>query len=96
MQELAPGRREPITAAAALAVFLQPAAGDQTTILQPEQDGVQRPDAEADLAIGTFFNQLADIVSMARPAFEQSENSSSALPLFKLRLNDMLQQSILP
>jgi hypothetical protein len=33
---------------------------------------------------------------MARPAFEQSENSSSALPLFKLRLNDMLQQSILP
>src|ERR1017187_2450606 len=74
LQELAPGRRQPVTAAAALAVFLQPAAGDQTAVLQPEQDGVQRPDAEADLAVGAFFNQLADLVSMARPAFEQSEN----------------------
>src|SRR5580700_7295841 len=74
LQELAPGRREPVTAAAALAVFLQPAAGDQTAVLQPEQDGVQRPDAKADLAVGTFLNQLADIVPMARPAFQQSEN----------------------
>jgi hypothetical protein len=69
LQELASGRREPVTAPTAFAVLLHPAASDQTAILQPEQDGVQRPDAEADLAVGTFFNQLADIVSVARPAF---------------------------
>src|SRR5580704_16315715 len=74
LQELAPGRCEPVTAAAALAVFLQPAAGDQAAVLQPEQNGVQRPDAKADMAVGAFLNQLADIVSVARPAFEQSEN----------------------
>src|SRR5580700_30418 len=74
LQELAPGGREPVTAAAALAVFLQPTAGDQAAVLQPEQDGVQRPYAKTDLAVGAFFNQLADIVSMARPPFEQSEN----------------------
>src|ERR1035438_2264795 len=74
LQELAPGRREPVTAAAALAVFLQPASGNQAAVLQPEQDGVQRPDPEVDLAVGAFFNQLADIVPMPRPAFQQRED----------------------
>jgi hypothetical protein len=95
LQEFPPGGRQPVTPAAAFAVFLQPAAGDQATVLQPEQDGVQRPDAEADLSVGTFLNQLADVVSMARPAFEQSQNQQLGTALFRSRLKDMLQQIIL-
>src|ERR1700693_5689899 len=86
LEELAPRRRKPVTAAAAFAVFLQPAAGDETAVLQPEQNRVQRPDAEADLAVGTFFNQLADIVSMAWPAFEQNENQQFGAALVQVAI----------
>src|SRR5580658_5428749 len=85
-EEFAPGWRQPVAASAALAVFLQPAAGDEAAVLQAEQDGVQRPDAEADLAAGTFFNQLADIVPMARAAFEQRENQQLGAALVQVAI----------
>ena len=68
LQEFASGGRQPVAAAAALAGLFQPAAGDQAAILQAEQDGIERSDAEADLAFGTLFNQFAEVVAVARAA----------------------------
>src|SRR5215471_21505022 len=74
LQKLASRGRQPVQAPPPLARLFQPAAGNQAAILQAKQNGVERTDAKADLPIGTLFDELADVVSMARTRFEEGEN----------------------
>ena len=74
LQRAAARGRQPVTAAAAFTGLFQPAPGDKAPVFQAEQNRVQRADTETDLALGALLDQLADVVSMARPPFQQSEH----------------------
>src|SRR5262249_28780729 len=73
-QKLAARGCQPVQPPPPLARLFQPAAGNQSPVLQAKQYGVERTDAKADLPIRTLFNEPADLVSMARPPFEEGKN----------------------
>src|SRR5262245_56077485 len=85
LEEHAPAvRREPVEAATTLAVPFQPAPTDQAAALEPAQHGIQRGDAELELAERSPLDHLPDVVAMPRPVLEQRQDQQLGAPFLQL------------
>src|SRR5450830_1577105 len=83
-QRRAPGARELVVAAPALPGALDPAAFDQAAVLQPVQRGIQRGHVEADRAVRSLRDQLADLVAVTPALFEQRQDEQLRAPAIQL------------
>src|SRR5204863_7845830 len=73
-QCLATGAGELVIAAAALAGALDPAPFDPAAIFEAVERGVERRDVEADRPVRPLGDQLADVIAVPRPLFEQRQD----------------------
>ena len=84
-EDLAPDRRQPVVAAAALAGLLDPLPLDPAALLEAVEERVERGDVVAQRAAGARLDQLADLVAVPGRASTSERTSSSALPFFSSR-----------
>src|SRR4029453_5697162 len=73
-QDAPPLGGKTIETAAAVAGFLRPPPGDAATILETAKHGIERPDPEGEATIRPCFDQLADLVTVPGPRFQQRED----------------------
>src|SRR5687767_9400940 len=66
--------RQPVITALAFAGLLDPAALDPAAILEAEQGRVEGRERELQPAAGSLLDQLADLVSVPRPRFNQRQH----------------------
>src|SRR5439155_25550456 len=93
LQEFASRGRQPVQAPPPLARLFQPAAGNQAAILQAKQNGIERADAKSDLPVGSLFNKLAEVVSVARTRFKKGENEKLGAAFAEIAIEHILYRS---
>jgi len=76
-------RRQTVVTPPSLIGLFDPATMNQAALFEAVEQGIQRSDVEAQAAPGTGFDELPDVVTVARLVLEQRERiSNSALPFF--------------
>src|SRR5688572_22615943 len=78
-------RREAIEAALALAGFLDPSPFDPAAVLETEKRGIESRQREGEAAAGAGFDELADLVAMARAGFDERQHQHLGAALLQLR-----------
>src|SRR6185312_16819964 len=73
-QNLAPGGGQLVITAAALALLFHPASQDPSALLQPVEKRIKGGDVERQCALRLAVNELADLVTVTRPGFQQRED----------------------
>ena len=69
--------REPVEAAFALAGFLDPSSLDPSAVLEPQQRRIEGRQREVQPPARPRLDELADLVAVPRPPFEQREDRAS-------------------
>ena len=69
-ENLLPGWREPVVAAATLPRLLHPSATNPAALLQSIKQRIKRSDVEAKRAAGTHLDQLPDVIAVTRTVFD--------------------------
>src|ERR1051325_314041 len=91
--------RQTVVATAALSGLLDPAAQNPAALLESVEQRVQRRDAELQQAAGSQFDQLAQLVAVARLVFEERQDEELGTALFQLAIEhpalDVLHSDIL-
>src|SRR5262245_7081264 len=75
---------EPVVAAPPLAGFPRPVAGDPRATLQPVEQGVKGGDMQAHHPARSVFDELAQLVAMARLVLEEGEDEKLRAALLQL------------
>src|SRR5438552_2717841 len=70
-QGFAARRRETVIAPAAQSPLFDPPSFNESFVLEPVERRIQRSDMKVDGSIRPLFDQLADLISMSLPFFEQ-------------------------
>ena len=83
-QDAPPLGGKTIETAAAFAGFLRPPTGDEATILETAKHGIERPDPEGEATIRPCFDQLADLVPVPGPRFQQREDEQFGAAFFQV------------
>ena len=78
--------RQAIEPASALPSFFHPAASDEISLFQTDEDGIERADAKLDTPFGARLDQLANFIAMARSRFDQGENEEFRAAFFELTI----------
>ena len=73
-EEFAAGGRQAVKPTPALSGLFHPAAGDQASIFEAAENGIERADAELDASFGARFDELTDLIAVARARLDQKEN----------------------
>src|SRR5262245_59662208 len=84
LQHLLSGRRQPVVAAAALTRPLDPAALDPAALLEAIQQRIQRRDAELQHTARARFDQLAEVVAVARLILDERQDEQLGASLLQL------------
>src|SRR5687768_3497868 len=85
-EHLAPGRRELVVAAAPLAGFLDPRAGDQPAPLEPIQNRIERRDVERHRACRALADANRDLVTVTPRVLELGEHEQLGRALLERAL----------
>src|SRR5580698_150236 len=81
-QDAASFRCEAVIAPAPLIWLLYPAPLNQTALLEPIQEGIQRGDVETQGSPRSRFDQLADVVPVACLLFQQRQDQQLSATFF--------------
>src|SRR5262245_11571976 len=84
LEDLFAGWRQAVAAAAALSGFLDPPSLNPSALLEAIQQRVERGDAELENAARARFDQLAQVVTVARLVLDQRENQQLRAALLQL------------
>src|SRR5262245_48923428 len=84
LEKTAPLRCDAVIAAPLFAFAFDPRALDQTAILPQAQNGVQSRDPNLQRPLRARFDQFANLVAMARPLFNESQNQEFRASFFEL------------
>src|SRR5215203_2422528 len=88
-EDVTPLRGQPVEAAFALTGFLHPSTFDQSAVLEPEQGGVERRQGKGQASARTGLDQLPDLISVARPIFDQRQDQHLGAALLQFRTEHM-------
>ena len=63
---------------------LDPSAGNQSSIFEPAENGIERGNTEDDLTMRELLDRLSDLISMTLPVLQQTENQQLGTSLLQL------------
>src|SRR5262245_18858495 len=86
LQHLLAGWREPVVPAPALARLLDPAALDPAALLEAIQQRIERRDAELQHTARARFDQLAEVVAVARLILDERQDEQLRASLLQLAI----------
>src|SRR3954454_24648041 len=76
---------EAIETPVALAGLFDPPPGDQAAVFEPQQGWVECGQRKGQASARSCFDQLADLVAMPRPCFQERQDQHLCAPLLQFR-----------
>ena len=88
-QDFPAGGSKPIIAPPSLACFFYPTPANPATFLEPVEEGIERSDIKMEDAAGTQLDQMADVIAVSGPIFDQGKNQQFGAPLLQFAIENI-------